>query len=152
MSNGWPQNGLLPLAHHNRVVTKTFRKSEIHGPKHSVICAGSCRITEIQITSCPLKKELSALPIPMICAGRPKRRNLGHDHTKSPPQSSSPRPARPVRSTRSCSRFSIFSQKECPDFCPDFEHAQRINISSLGTEKGVITKGVFSLEESLESL
>ena len=27
-------NGLLPLAHQNRAVTESFRKSEIPGPKH----------------------------------------------------------------------------------------------------------------------
>ena len=50
-------NGLLPLAHQNRAVTESFGKSDIPGPNISVICPGICRVTEIQITSWPSKKE-----------------------------------------------------------------------------------------------
>ena len=51
-------NGLLPLAHQNRAVTESFGKSKFLGRNISVICPGSCGVTEIQITSWPSKKEL----------------------------------------------------------------------------------------------
>ena len=62
-------NGLLPLAHQNRAVTGRFGKSEFLGRDISVICPRSCRVTEIQITSCPSKKEFFAYPISVICTG-----------------------------------------------------------------------------------
>ena len=54
---------------HNRAVTESFGKSEIPGRDIFVICPGSCRVTEIQITSCPSKKEFFTHPISVICTG-----------------------------------------------------------------------------------
>ena len=51
-------------------LTGSFGKSgKFPGRNISVICPGSCRVTEIQITSCPSKKEFFTHPISVICPG-----------------------------------------------------------------------------------
>ena len=54
-----------------------FRKSEFLCQNISVICPESCRVTEIQITSCPSKKEFFTWNlISVICTGVvPRHRN-----------------------------------------------------------------------------
>ena len=39
------------------------------GRNTSVICGGSCHVTELEITSCPSKKEFSTLLISVTCTG-----------------------------------------------------------------------------------
>ena len=48
---------------------KVSENQKFLGRSISVICPGSCRVTEIQITSCPSKEGFSTLPISVICTG-----------------------------------------------------------------------------------
>ena len=48
---------------------KVSENRKFLGRDISVTCPGSCRVREIQITSCPSKKELLTHPISVICTG-----------------------------------------------------------------------------------
>ena len=65
------------VAHHIRTIVgrpqrlsrKVSENQKFLGRAISVICPGDCRVTEIQITSCPSTKEALTLSISVICTG-----------------------------------------------------------------------------------
>ena len=59
---------LAPVAHQTEPSQKVSENRKFMGRGISVICAGMCHVTKIQITSCPSKKEFLTLSMSVIYA------------------------------------------------------------------------------------
>ena len=63
-------NGFLPLAHHNRAITESLGKLEIHGPQHFCdLCRRNVQRHENSDHLMPFKERVLTRSISMICAG-----------------------------------------------------------------------------------